>query len=307
MIDGLPEVRGKYIKNASMADLTWFRVGGKADVMFQPSDTEDLASFLRECPASVPVTVVGVGSNLLVRDGGIEGVVIRLAKGFTEIEIEEEIVHAGAAVLDVMVAKVAQRAGVGGLEFFRGIPGTIGGALRMNAGSYETETKDVFVSCTAVTPRGDVLVLGPEEMGFSYRHSGVPENYIFTEGVFQGFKEEPEKILARMAQITDAREASQPVRSRTGGSTFKNPDPAISKGRKAWQLIDAAGCRGFKIGGAKVSEQHCNFLINEGDATASDIETLGETVRERVKADSGVDLHWEIRRVGRDSVEGSCV
>lgn len=299
MIQDLPEVRGKYIPDADLSALTWFRVGGPADVLFQPADSDDLAHFLSHRPSGVPVTMVGVGSNVLVRDGGIAGVVIRLGKGFTTIECDGTKVRAGAAVLDVAVARKAQAAGIAGLEFFRGIPGTIGGALRMNAGSYDFETKDVLVSCTAVDDKGLIHQLSVEDMGFAYRHCDIPENFIFTEALFEGRPDDPEKILARMTQITDSREASQPVRSRTGGSTFKNPDPQVSGGRKAWQLIDAAGCRGLKIGGAKVSEQHCNFLINEGDATAGDIENLGEEVRARVAAATGVQLLWEIKRLGR--------
>jgi len=305
VIQDLPEVRGKYIPNADLSAVTWFRVGGPAEVLFQPADSEDLAHFLSHRPSGVPVTMVGVGSNVLVRDGGIAGVVIRLGKGFTGIECDGTRVKAGAAALDVAVARKAQAAGIAGLEFFRGIPGTIGGALRMNAGSYDCETKDVMVSCTAIDESGTVHHLGAEDMGFAYRHSDIPENYIFTEALFEGHLDDPEKILARMGQITDSREASQPVRSRTGGSTFKNPDPEVSGGRKAWQLIDAAGCRGLTIGGAKVSEQHCNFLINEGNATAGDIEELGEEVRTRVAAATGVQLHWEIKRLGRALPQGA--
>jgi UDP-N-acetylmuramate dehydrogenase len=299
VIQNLPKVRGKYIEAQALSDLTWFRVGGPAEVLFQPADSEDLSDFLANRPEHIPVTTIGVGSNLLVRDGGIPGVVIRLGRGFNQIKCEGNQVTAGAAALDVMVAKQAQKASIGGLEFFRGIPGTIGGALRMNAGSYGTETKDVLVSCSGFDEKGIRHEFDVSEMGFSYRHSDIPENIIFVEAIFQGHPEEPEKILARMEKITDSREASQPVRSRTGGSTFKNPDPAISDGRKAWQLIDAAGCRGLTIGGARVSDQHCNFLINEGEATAGDLENLGEEVRARVSADTGVKLQWEIRRIGK--------
>lgn len=299
MISGLPEIRGSYTQGALLKDLTWFRVGGPAEVLFQPADVEDLQHFLKECPSDVPVTVVGVGSNLLVRDGGVSGVVIRLGRGFNQISCEGTRVTAGAAALDVMVAKAAQKAGIAGLEFYRGIPGTIGGALRMNAGSYGSETKDVLVSARAVDATGALHVFSVADMGFTYRHSDIPENVIFIDAVFEGTRDDPEKILARMAKITDSREASQPVKSRTGGSTFKNPDLSESGGRKAWQLIDAAGCRGLSIGGAKVSEQHCNFLINEGAASADDLETLGETVRARVSEDAGVNLQWEIRRIGK--------
>lgn len=298
----LPQVRGKYLAQAELAALTWFRVGGPAETMFLPEDEEDLANFLRQIPKDIPVTTLGVGSNLLVREGGIPGVVIRLGKGFSSVNVEGEIVDAGAGILDTAVAKAAQKAGVAGLEFFRGIPGTIGGALRMNAGSYGAETKDILVSCIAYSPDGERHEITVGDMGFSYRHCEIDEDWIFTSARFRGNPDSPEKILARMAQITDSREASQPVRSRTGGSTFKNPDPGVSNGRKAWQLIDDAGCRGLKVGGAMVSEKHCNFLINEGEATAQDLEVLGEEVKRRVQEASGVELAWEIRRVGVKTV-----
>ncbi len=304
MIDKLPEVRGKYVEKASLADITWFRVGGPSDVLFLPEDADDLASFLRECPSDIPITVVGVGSNLLVRDGGVRGVVIRLGSGFSNIEVDGKMVRAGAAALDASVAKVAQRAGLAGLEFYGGIPGTIGGALRMNAGSYGRETKDVLEHCLAMDRDGEVHKLYAEEMGFTYRHCSISEEWIFTEGSYVGTPDDPENILARMNEVTTSRQSSQPVRARTGGSTFKNPDPDISGGLKSWELIDAAGCRGLKIGGAKVSEKHCNFLINEGDAKASDLEQLGEEVRARVAAQSGIDLSWEIRRIGEELAGG---
>lgn len=281
-----------------MASLSWFRVGGPAEVLFTPADTDDLSSFLRNRPKEIPITVVGVGSNLLVRDGGIKGIVIRFGRGFTFIEPTGIDIRAGVAALDVMVARAAQRVGIGGLEFFRGIPGTVGGALRMNAGAYGRETKDVFVSCVAVDDEGTVHELSISEMGFRYRGSSISKDWIFTEAVFRGVQDDPDIILERMDEITRSREDTQPVKSRTGGSTFKNPDMEISGGRKAWQLIDEAGCRGLKIGGARVSEQHCNFLINEGDATADDLETLGETVREKVLEKTGVELDWEIKRIG---------
>lgn len=299
MKERLPEVRGKYIENARLDALTWFRVGGPADVLFTPADLEDLRHFLKERPMDIEVRVVGVGSNLLVRDGGLPGVTIRLAKGFNQIEIEDDCVIAGAAALDVAVARGAQRAGISGLEFYRGIPGAIGGALRMNAGSYGTETKDILISCKALDLDGNLISLSVDEMGYSYRHSKASEDLIFVEARFQGRPDNPEDILARMTKITGAREESQPVKSRTGGSTFKNPDPATSDGLSAWQVIDAAGCRGLKVGDAQVSELHCNFLINLGEATASDLENLGEEVRTRVKENSGVTLEWEIKRLGR--------
>lgn len=299
LIDKLPDVRGKYIPGARLDTLTWFRVGGPADVLFTPEDFVDLVDFLRGCPTEIPVRVVGVGSNLLVRDGGLEGVTIRLAKGFNSIAIEGDVVEAGAAALDITVARRAQKAGLTGLEFYRGIPGAIGGALRMNAGSYGTETKDVLIECTALDRTGHTRTLKVEDMGYSYRHADVPEDFIFTSARFQTREDNPEAIQARMDAITDSREGSQPVKSRTGGSTFKNPDPASSGGKSAWQLIDAAGCRGLRIGGAQVSEQHCNFLINQGEASAADLENLGDEVRARVLENSGIDLHWEIKRIGR--------
>jgi UDP-N-acetylmuramate dehydrogenase len=290
----MPDLRGRLLANQAMADLTWFRVGGPAEVLFSPADEDDLAYFLARLPAEIPVTVVGVGSNLLVRDVGVPGVVIRLGRGFAAVAVEEgHRVTAGAAVPDVKVARAAGEAGIDGLAFFRGIPGTIGGALRMNAGAYGGETTDVFVSARALDRAGALHLLGPAEMGFSYRHSAAPGDLVFTAATFRGRPGEAERILAEMAGITERREASQPVRSRTGGSTFKNPP-----GAKAWQLIDAAGCRGLVNGDAQVSEQHCNFLINRGAATAADIEGLGEEVRRRVREQSGVALEWEIKRIG---------
>ena len=303
LIEKLPDVRGKYIEGARLDALTWFRVGGPADILFSPEDFDDLTTFLRGCPDDIPVRVIGVGSNLLVRDGGLEGVTIRLARGFGGIEIEGDVVEAGAAALDVTVARRAQKAGLAGLEFYRGIPGAIGGALRMNAGSYGTETKDVLIECTAVDRTGRSRTLKVEDMGYSYRHSDVPEDLIFTSARFQARRDDPEAIQARMDAITQSRESTQPIKSRTGGSTFKNPDLTLSGGLKAWQLIDAAGCRGLQIGGAQVSEQHCNFLINLGEATAADLENLGEEVRRRVKETCSVELEWEIRRTGREQGE----
>ncbi len=293
LIERLPEVRGELTANAPMAPLTWFRVGGPAEVLFRPADVEDLAAFLAGCPEDVPVTVVGVGSNLLVRDGGVKGVVIRLGKPFMTIEAEGDFVRAGTAALDVAVARAAQQAGIAGLEFYRGIPGSIGGALRMNGGAYGSETKDVLVEVKAVSRKGEIVTLSNADMHYSYRHCGAPDDLIFVEALYRGHAGDKAAIAARMEEITSSREASQPIRSRTGGSTFKNPE-----GQKSWQLIDAAGCRGLVRGGAQVSEQHCNFLINTGDATAADLEGLGEDVRARVKETSGVTLEWEIRRIG---------
>ena len=290
----MPELRGKLKSGASLADLTWFRVGGPAEVLYSPADEADLAYFMKRTPVNVPVTVVGLGSNLLVRDGGIAGVVIRLGRGFGEIKIEEgSRLRVGAAVPDVKVARAAADAGIAGLSFYRGIPGCVGGALRMNGGAHGRETKEVVIEARAVDRKGDVHVLPVAELHYDYRHCGAPEDFIFTEALFQGEPGEPAKILAEMEDIAAYREQAQPIKSRTGGSTFKNPP-----GKKAWQLIDAAGCRGLMVGDAKVSEMHCNFLINEGNATGADLEELGETVRARVKETSGVELEWEIKRLG---------
>ncbi len=301
LIDGLPEVRGELISDAPMAALTWFRVGGPAEVLFRPADAEDLAAFLKACPPEIPITVVGVGSNLLVRDGGVAGVVIRMGKPFMGIEIlDGQRVRAGTAALDMAVARSAMEAGIAGLEFFRGIPGSIGGALRMNGGAYEKETMDVLIETEGVTRAGERVTYSLADMGYSYRHSNAPADVYFTSALFQGSAGDKSEIERRMNEITERRETSQPIRTRTGGSTFKNPE-----GHKSWQLIDAAGCRGLTRGGAQVSEKHCNFLINTGEATASDIEELGEEVRTRVKETSGVTLDWEIRRIGMTRDEAS--
>jgi UDP-N-acetylmuramate dehydrogenase len=290
----LPKLRGRLLANQSLAELTWFRVGGPAQVLCLPEDEADISYLLTALPGEYAVTVIGLGSNLIVRDGGIADVVVRLGRGFGDVVIEpDHRIRAGAAVPDVKVARAAQEASIAGLSFLRGIPGAIGGALRMNAGAYGGETKDRLISARGVDARGAVHEYSNAEMGFSYRHCGVPDDVVFTEALFQGEAGDRDRIAAEMNKITESREATQPVKSRTGGSTFKNPP-----GHKAWQLIDAAGCRGLRIGGAQVSELHCNFLINLGDATAADIETLGETVRARVKAHSGVDLEWEIKRIG---------
>jgi UDP-N-acetylmuramate dehydrogenase len=290
----LPELRGRLKAGAMLADLTWFRVGGPAEVLYSPGDEADLAYFMANIPPEVPVTVVGLGSNLLVRDGGIGGVVIRLGKGFGDIKFEEgSRLRAGAAVPDVKVARAAADAGIAGLSFYRGIPGCVGGALRMNGGAHGRETKEVVIEARAVDRQGRVHVLLVAELHYAYRHCGAPEDLVFTEALFQGEPGDPAAILAEMDDIAAYREQAQPIKSRTGGSTFKNP-----LGHKAWQLIDAAGCRGLSVGDAKVSEMHCNFLINEGKATGADLEALGETVRARVKAESGIELEWEIKRLG---------
>ncbi len=288
-----PKLRGRLLANQSLAELTWFRVGGPAQLLFMPEDEADLSYFLSHLPAEIPVTVIGLGSNLIVRDGGVAGVVIRLGRGFNEIAIEGARIRAGAAVPDVKIARAAQEAGLAGLAFLRGIPGGIGGALRMNGGAYGRETKDAMVEARAVDRQGRVQVLSNADMHYAYRHSGAPDDYIFTQALFAGEPGDPVAIAAEMDKITESREATQPVKSRTGGSTFKN-----LPSHKAWQLIDAAGCRGLRLGDAQVSEMHCNFLINLGNASAADIETLGETVRRRVKENSGVDLEWEIKRIG---------
>ncbi|MFO0991582.1 MAG: UDP-N-acetylmuramate dehydrogenase [Hyphomicrobiales bacterium] len=294
LLQRLPAVKGRLEPNAELAPLTWFRAGGKAEVLFAPADEADLAQFLAATPVNIAVTVIGVGSNLLVRDGGVPGVVIRLGKGFAQVEgAGHHRIRAGAAALDVRVARVALDLGISGLTFLRGIPGTIGGALRMNGGAYGGETKDILVEARAVDRSGGVHVLSNADMRYSYRHCGAAEDLIFTEALFQGRPGDPSEISASMDAITQSREATQPIKSRTGGSTFKNPP-----GMKSWQLIDAAGLRGFAVGPAKVSELHCNFLINEGDATAAQIEELGETIRRRVRENSGVELEWEIKRIG---------
>lgn len=290
----MPELRGRLTANQSLAELTWFRVGGPAQILFTPADEDDLAYFLARLPAELPVHVVGVGSNLIVRDGGLRGVVIRLApRSFGEATAQGDVVTAGAAALDKRVAETAAAANLAGLEFFFGIPGTIGGALRMNAGANGAETKDVLIEASGVGRDGRKHVFGNAEMKFVYRNSGVDPSIIFTSARFQGKPASSEAIRARMNAVQAHREAAQPIREKTGGSTFKNPP-----GNSAWKLVDAAGCRGLRVGGAQVSEMHCNFLINTGEATAADIETLGETVRTRVKENSGIELQWEIKRIG---------
>lgn len=295
MAEALARVRGRVSAGADLSKVTWFRVGGPAELMVRPVDVDDLATVLAARPAEVPLTVIGVGSNLLVRDGGVPGLVVRLGRGFAEIEAEAGgFVRCGAAALDAHVATVAQEAGIAGLEFLTGVPGTIGGALRMNAGAYGREIKDVLVTAEALDAEGRLHTLRPEDMDLSYRHCGVPEDWVFTAATLKGEPgADPAAVAERIAEIRRQREDSQPVRTRTGGSTFANPD-----GHKAWQLIDAAGCRGLTMGGAQVSEKHCNFLLNLGDATAAEVEALGEEVRRRVRETSGIELRWEIRRIG---------
>ncbi|NBS34506.1 MAG: UDP-N-acetylmuramate dehydrogenase [Methylocystaceae bacterium] len=291
-----PQLRGSLSANELLAPYTWFRVGGPAQLFYLPADEDDLVYFLRRLPREIPVTVIGLGSNLIIRDGGVAGVVIRLsAKGFGAVCFESnQRLRIGAATPDVKAARAAAEAGVSGLAFFRGIPGGIGGALRMNAGAHGGETKDCLIETRGVDRAGDVHILSAAQMGYGYRSCAAPADIIFTEALFQGAAGNSTDILAEMDRITAARESSQPIREKTGGSTFKNPP-----GHKAWQLIDAAGCRGLREGDAQVSEMHCNFLINRGEASAADIERLGETVRRRVMETSGVDLHWEIKRIGQ--------
>ena len=293
LINRLPEVRGSYSANAPLDKITWFKVGGPAEVMFRPADEQDLKFFLSTRPLDVPVTIIGVGSNLLVRDGGVPGVVIRLGREFAFIEREDNLLRVGAGALDYNVAHVAEISGLGGLEFLSGIPGTVGGGLRMNGGAYGSEFKDIFVSAKAVDDQGKIHQLSTQDMGFSYRRSLVSKDWYFIEAVLRGGPEDRLAITQRMKLIKTNREKSQPVRTPTGGSTFTNPSNA-----KAWELIDAAGCRGLIQGGAMVSEKHCNFLVNRGGAAAADLEGLGEEVRRRVYENSGIMLEWEIKLIG---------
>ena len=294
----MPELRGRLLANEPLAPLTWFRVGGPAQILFTPTDEDDLAYFLAHLPRDIPVTIVGVGSNLIVRDGGVPGVVIRLSpRGFGTTTATGDSITAGTAALDKRVAEAAAAANISGLEFYFGIPGTIGGALRMNAGANGGETRDVLIAATGIGRDGRKHTFDNAGMQFVYRNSGVDPQVIFTSATFRGVIAEPSVIRARMDDVQAHRETAQPIREKTGGSTFKNPP-----GHSAWKLVDAAGCRGLRVGGAQVSEMHCNFLINTGDATAADIETLGDTVRARVLAQSGIDLHWEIKRIGLAAV-----
>ena len=293
LLDRLPPVRGSYEPMADLGKLSWFRVGGPAEVLFTPADAEDLSAFLKSRPNDVPMAVIGLGSNMLVRDGGVPGIVIRLGKAFSTITTAGQTIRCGAGIADASVATAARDAAIAGLEFLTGIPGTIGGALRMNAGAYGREIKDVFVSATALDNNGSIRVLAASDMNFEYRRTGVDENWIFIGAELRGELGVQETITARIREIRSEREESQPTQARTGGSTFANPT-----GQKAWALIDDAGCRGLTMGGARVSEKHTNFLLNTGTATAADLENLGEDVRRRVLENSGVDLHWEIRRIG---------
>ena len=293
-LNNLPQVRGRYTENAPLGESGWFKCGGRAEVLFKPADLEDLQSFLKNCPREIPVHVFGALSNTIIRDGGLSGVTIRLGREFAGIEADGETVKAGALALDANVAQVAAENGIANLEFFSGIPGTIGGALRMNAGCYGTETKDVLISCEALDRNGNLHTLTPDQMHMTYRHTEVPDDYIFISAHFKGQKDSPDNVLERMAEIKMKREASQPIREKTGGSTFANPPGH----QKVWQLIDAVGGRGLKVGGALMSEKHCNFMINEGSATSADLENLGEELIKRVREKFGIALRWEIKRVG---------
>ena len=295
--DSLPAVRGRIALDAVLAPYTWLRVGGPADVLFLPADEADLQTFLRELDTGVPVTVLGVGSNTLVRDGGVDGVVVRLGKPFADIRaMDQNRLYAGAGALDAQLARAAAEAGLSQMEFFTGVPGTIGGALVMNAGCYGSETKDVLVEAYALSRQGERMIFSVADMDYAYRHSGTADRHelIFTGGLFQGLNGDPDDIYARMGEITAKREAAQPIREKTGGSTFKNPP-----GKSAWELVDWSGWRGKRYGGAMFSPQHANFLINTGEATAADLEGLGEQVRHDVADQFGLMLEWEIKRIGR--------
>lgn len=297
-IDSLPEVRGLLVANVPLKKYTWLRVGGEAEVLFVPKDETDLAHFLSSTSNEIPMTVLGAASNLLVGDSGVKGVVIKLGGGFSNVSIEGSFVRAGAAALDSKVAKKAALSGISGLEFYAGIPGTVGGALRMNAGCYGSETKDVLVSTVALDRSGRRMVLSLNELKYSYRHSGASNDLIYTEALFKGVPGDISSIHDKISEISDNRNISQPIKEKTGGSTFKNPDKKKSKGLSAWQLIDAAGGRGLKVGGAQMSQKHCNFMINTGEATAADFECLGNEIVSKVKKYSGVELQWEIQKIG---------
>jgi UDP-N-acetylmuramate dehydrogenase len=290
----LPVVRGTLTANAPISDLIWFRTGGPAQYLFEPADTDDLAQFFAHCPADIPIYPIGLGSNLIVRDGGVDGVVVRLGKAFSSVVVDGDILTCGGGTPGILVASTAREHALAGLEFLRGIPGTVGGAVKMNAGAYGRETADILVDAQVAMRDGTIKTMRAENFGFTYRHSDLADDAIIISARFRAVAGDKAAIAAEMDRIAQEREASQPLRSRTGGSTFKNPP-----GRKAWQLVDAAGCRGFRIGGAQVSEKHTNFLINTGDATAADIERLGEEVRRRVKEQSGITLEWEIARIGK--------
>ena len=298
LIDSLPEVRGLLVANVSLKKYTWLRVGGEAEVLFVPKDEADLAHFLSSTSENISMTVLGAASNLLVGDSGVKGVVIKLGGGFSNVSIEGSFVRAGAAALDNKVAKKAALSGISGLEFYAGIPGTVGGALRMNAGCYGSETKDVLVSAVALDRSGRRMVLNLNELKYSYRYSGASNDLIYTEALFKGVPGDISSIHDKISEISNNRNTSQPIKEKTGGSTFKNPDKVMSKGLSAWELIDAAGGRGLKVGDAQMSQKHCNFMINTGEATAADFECLGNEIISKVKKYSGVELQWEIQKIG---------
>lgn len=289
----LPAVRGRYLFDVPLAPTTWFRVGGPAQVIFKPADVQDLCFFLERRPMDIPLHVIGVGSNLLVRDEGIPGIVIRLGQGFTNIFVDQTTIDVGASILDRNVATLSCQEEIGGLEFLCGIPGTIGGALRMNAGAYGSDISQVLVYAHVLDPKGKLHRLTPQELGLSYRHCDLPKDWIFIGARLKGQRKKGQGIQEKISSILAERERTQPIKSRTGGSTFANPED-----KKAWELIEKAGCRGLQKGGARMSELHCNFMINTGDATAADLEGLGEEVRQRVLATTGVELRWEIERIG---------
>jgi len=297
-LQNLPEIRGKYRYNSNLSKVNWFQIGGNADVIFWPEDAEDLQYFLQEASSDIPITTIGVGSNLLVRDKGVRGVVIRLGKSFTKLDNCDGIISAGAGSLSSSVANFALANNISGLEFLVGIPGSVGGAIAMNAGAYGREVKDIFTGLEAIDRKGERHCLNIDDVNFSYRSNDIDNDYIFTKAFFRGEKSNHDAIKEKMDKIKYDREKSQPVKTKTSGSTFRNPDSEQANGKKAWELIDEAGCRGLAIGDAMVSEKHCNFLINKNKASAADMENLGEEVRKRVKLNSGVDLEWEIKRIG---------
>jgi len=303
-IEFLPEVSGRYTENAPLGEKSWFRCGGKADVVFKPADVEDLQYFLKNTPPEVPISVFGALSNTIIRDGGVRGVVIRFGREFSKIETHKNIVTAGALALDANVATISADNGIAELEFLSGIPGSVGGALRMNAGCYGAEVKDVLVECEAIDRAGNIITLSPNEMGMEYRHVNVPKDYIFLKAMFKGVMQDPDRIKEKIRDIKNNRERSQPIREKTGGSTFANPSAkelsqaGLSADMKVWQLIDGVNGRGLKIGGAQMSDKHCNFMLNTGNACASDLEGLGEEIRSRVAGKYGITLRWEIRRIG---------
>jgi len=292
IIDQLPSVRGKLIKNAPLKNMTWLRVGGNAEILFQPKDQDDLLTFLKNCTYS-KITIIGASSNLLIRDGGIDGIVIKLGRAFSSIKVNKTQIEAGCGAMDFNISKIAQKNLITGLEFLCGIPGTLGGAIKMNAGAHGSEIKDIISSITITDSKGNLKTINKDEMGFSYRKTNTPKDWFFLSAILNGNKGEKKIIDEKMKSIQNKRLDSQPIREKTAGSTFANPD-----GMKAWELIDKAGCRGLTIGDAMMSKHHCNFMINKGNATATDFESLGEEVRKRVKKNSGIDLRWEIKRIG---------